>query len=223
MGGTVVIPTLVTERLFLRPIRRSDLDAYAALNADPEVQRYMSTGTEPWDSGRTWRHLAFLLGHWELGGTGSWAVERRADGEFLGVIGFWEPAGWPDSELAWRLARRWWGNGYATEGARAALAYAFEELGRERVISLIHPENRASIRVAERIGETLQGTTTLNGAERRIYGLDREGYVARFGSGADAGWSLSATAAPLGLYALLPASGSGTSGEREALPAVASS
>ena len=116
------VPVLETERLRLRAFRRSDFEDYAALKADPEVQRYLS---ESWDRGRSWRHLAFLVGHWQLGGAGIWAVEQRETGAFLGIVGFCEPEGWPGFELAWTLARRWWGMGYATEGARAALDHAF--------------------------------------------------------------------------------------------------
>jgi len=75
---------------------------------------------------------------------------------------------------SWALARRFWGHGYATEGAREALAHAFTAWGKDRVISLIHPENRASIRVAERIGERLQGRVDHLGREMLCYGLDRE-------------------------------------------------
>lgn len=167
------IPTLVTERLYLRPLRESDVDDYSALYADPDVVRFL-LGAQPWDRGRSWRHLAFLLGHWQLGRTGMWALEHRSSGAFLGTVGFAEPAGWPGCELAWALARRWWGNGYATEGARAALAYAFTRLQRPRVISLIHPQNQASVRVAERIGERLQGRTEHFDREMLCYGIDRE-------------------------------------------------
>ncbi len=175
----VDIPTLEAERLRLRPLRNSDFEDYAALYADPEVVRYLSSGAEPWDRGRAWRHMAFAKGHWELAGTGLWAVEHRETGAFLGLIGFAAPEGWPGFELAWTLARRWWGHGYATEGARAALAHAFDVLQKDRVISLIHPENRASIRVAERIGETLQGRIAHLGREMLCYGIDREAYLER--------------------------------------------
>ena len=172
------IPTLETERLRLRAFRKGDLEEYAALNADPEVLRYLNgAGAEPWDRGRSWRHMAFLMGHWQLGGAGMWAVEHRETGAFVGTIGFAAPDGWPGFELAWTLARRWWGQGYATEGARKALAYAFTALEKDRVISLIHPENRASVRVAERIGETLKGRIRHLGREMLCYGLDRETYL----------------------------------------------
>jgi RimJ/RimL family protein N-acetyltransferase len=168
------IPILETERLRLRPFRGSDFDDYAALKADPEVARYLSG--EVWDRARSWRHLAFLVGHWHLGGTGMWAVEHKETSAFLGLIGFAEPDGWPGFELAWTLARRWWGHGYATEGAGAALAHAFEVLKKDRVISLIFPDNHRSIRVAERLGETLQGRVDLFGKEMQCYGIDRESY-----------------------------------------------
>jgi RimJ/RimL family protein N-acetyltransferase len=172
------IPTLVTERLRLRAFRGSDFEEYAALNADREVLRYIAGGgLEPWDRSRSWRHLAFLMGHWQLSGCGMWAVEQRETGAFLGIAGFAAPAGWPGFELAWTLARRWWGHGYATEGARAALAHAFTAWHQDRVISMIHPENRASIRVAERIGERLQGRLQFFGREMLCYGIDRESYV----------------------------------------------
>ena len=171
------IPTLETERLRLRPFAKSDIDDYAALYADPEVLRYLGGGAQPWDRGRSWRHMAFLMGHWQLGGAGMWAVEHRETGDFLGVIGFASPEGWPGFELAWTLARRWWGHGYATEGARAALAYAFTILEKDRVISLIHPDNAASIRVAERIGERLQGRIQHFGREMLCYGVDRAGSI----------------------------------------------
>jgi RimJ/RimL family protein N-acetyltransferase len=166
-------PTLETGRLRLRPFRPSDFEDYAALNADPEVRRYLGGGEDPWDRGRSWRHLAFLVGHWHLGGSGMWALELRETGDFLGLTGFAEPEGWPGFELAWTLGRCWWGHGYATEGARAALAHAFEVLGKESVISLIDPRNQRSIRVAERIGQRLQGRIDHFGREMLCYAVDR--------------------------------------------------
>jgi RimJ/RimL family protein N-acetyltransferase len=180
MNSAKDVPTLETERLRVRPFRTSDIDDYAALYADREVLRYLGTG-EPWDRGRAWRHLAFIMGHWQLGGAGEWAIEQRETGMFLGVVGYSAPEGWPGFELAWRLARRWWGHGYATEAAQAALAHAFTAWQRDRVISLIHPENRASIRVAERLGQSLQARLQHLGREVLCYGIDREGYERRYG------------------------------------------
>jgi RimJ/RimL family protein N-acetyltransferase len=166
-----VIPTLETERLRLRSLRRGDIDDYAALNADPEVMRHVG-GT--WDRGRSWRHLAFLIGHWPLGGSGMWALEQKETGAFVGMVGFSEPEGWPGFELAGKLARRWWGYGYASEGARAALAHAFNVLQKNHVISLVRPDNHASIRLVERLGERLEGRTVVAGTDYLVYGIERE-------------------------------------------------
>jgi RimJ/RimL family protein N-acetyltransferase len=171
------VPILETERLRLRPFRRSDIEGYAELHADPEVMRHLLLGGEPWDRGRSWRHMAFVLGHWQLAGSGSWAVEQREAGTFIGMVGFSEPEGWPDLELAWTLARCSWGLGYATEAAQAALEHAFTVWHRERVISLINPENRASIRVAEKLGERLERRIHHCGKEMLCYGIDRETYL----------------------------------------------
>jgi RimJ/RimL family protein N-acetyltransferase len=176
----IEIPTLLTERLRLRPFRSTDFEDYAALNADPRVVRYLAAAAaESWDRGRSWRHMAFLVGHWQLKGCGTWAVELRESGVFVGMVGFAEPEGWPGFELAWTLAPRFWGNGYATEAARAALGHAFTVWRRDRVISLINPENRPSIRVAERLGESLEGRAGLFGREMLIYGIDRHTWLSR--------------------------------------------
>ena len=161
-----------TERLHLRMFREGDLDAYARMCADPDVMRYIGEG-KPLTRGEAWRSMAGILGHWQLRGYGLWAVEERATGALVGRIGHICPEGWPGFELGWMLDRAAWGKGYATEGARRALEYAFNELGRPHVISLIRPGNVASIRVAERLGETLEGRLRLYGDEALVYGIAR--------------------------------------------------
>ena len=169
---TALTVTLETERLRLRMFRESDLDAYARMCADAEIMRYLGEG-KPLTRAEAWRSMAGILGHWELRGYGLWAVEERATGALIGRIGHIHPEGWPGFELGWMLDRASWGKGYATEGARRALEYAFEALGRQHVISLIRPANVASVRVAERLGETLQGRVHLFGAEALVYGITR--------------------------------------------------
>jgi RimJ/RimL family protein N-acetyltransferase len=164
--------TLETERLRLRAFREADFEAYAAICADPEVMRYLGEG-KVLTRGEAWRQMAMILGHWELRRYGLWAVEERASGALLGRIGFFNPEGWPGFELGWVLRRESWGKGFATEGARRALAYAFTEMGREHVISLIYPANTGSIRVAERLGETLERRVELYGHDVCVYGIRR--------------------------------------------------
>lgn len=164
--------TLETERLILRMFREDDFEAYAQICADEDVMRYL--GGKTMTSAEAWRHMAFLIGHWQLLGYSHWAVEEKATGEFVGRLGFLNPAGWPGFEIGWTLRRESWGKGYATEGARRALRYAFAELGQRHVISLIHPENRPSIRVAERLGERHEGEAEIMGIKVLVYGIDRE-------------------------------------------------
>lgn len=161
-------PELETERLRLRQFRESDLDAYAALVGDAEVMRYIGTGNAM-DRTEAWRSIAGMLGHWQLRGYGMWALELKSTGEFVGRAGFLNPEGWPGFELGWTLARAHWGHGYAIESARRALAYAFDDLGRDRVISLIRPGNERSIRVAESLGEKRAGEVMLSGSVALVY------------------------------------------------------
>lgn len=90
---------------------------------------------------------------------------------FVGRVGLHYPEGWPDREIAWALARPFWGRGYGAEAAHATLAEAFGRLGFPRIIGLIDPANIRSIRLAERIGERLEGETVVRGHRVAIYAL----------------------------------------------------
>ena len=168
-----MIPELETERLQLRGLRIADLDAYARMYADPEVMRFLEQGA-PLDRGAAFRSMALHLGHWQLRGFGQWALEERATGHFVGRAGLWQPEGWPGLEVGWVLDRAAWGHGYATEAGQAAVAYAFEVLHAEEIISLIRPENSGSIRVAERLGETYLRDVELFGEVAHVYGRPRQ-------------------------------------------------
>jgi RimJ/RimL family protein N-acetyltransferase len=165
-----MIPRLATPRLLLREWRESDLEAHAALSADPEVMRYLGGVLERPES---WRQMALFSGHWALRGYGIWVIERRADGLVLGRAGLWNPEGWPGLEVGWGLARHAWGQGYATEAGRAAIEWAWKVLDAPRLISVIDPENRASMRVAERLGLRPVRRDTVRGRPVEIFGLER--------------------------------------------------
>lgn len=162
-----------SERLTLRMLRESDFGAYADMCANPEVMRYIGDG-QPLLRPLAWRNLAMMVGHWSLRGYGLWAAVEKSSGLFVGRIGFWQPEGWPGFELGWMLCRSFWGRGYASEGARAALQFAFTRLEQPHVISLIHPENTASIRVAQRLGESLAGSIEVMGKPALVYRITRE-------------------------------------------------
>jgi RimJ/RimL family protein N-acetyltransferase len=164
----VVIPELETERLRLRGLEASDFDAFAAMYADPDVMRFIEGG-RPLDRVAAWRSMALHMGHWQLRGYGQWALIERASRVFVGRAGLWHPDGWPGLEVGWALARPYWGRGYATEAARAAVGHAFGVIGAEEVISLIRPENTASIRVAERLGGRYDRAIELLGVVAHVY------------------------------------------------------
>ena len=171
-----MIPELDTERLRLRAPRLDDLDGYARMYADPDVMRFLENGV-PLDRAAAFRSMATHLGHWYLRGYGQWTLEERATGTFVGRAGLWQPEGWPGLEVGWTLARESWGRGYATEAGRAALDYAFNVLGADEVISVIRPDNTASIRVAERLGETYHRTIQLLGGEAHVYRIQIDAHL----------------------------------------------
>ncbi len=162
------IPVLRTPRLRLRAFTLADLDAYAEICADEEVMRYIGTGGAV---GRdvAWRHLALFLGEWALSGCGMWALEQRSDGAFIGRVGYLNPVGWPARELGWTLARSAWGQGYAFEASRAALAHGRDALGVTELISLVREGNTRSITLAERLGAKNEGLIPFLGGEALVF------------------------------------------------------
>jgi len=137
------------------------------MTADPEVMQYMGMG-KPNTSDMAWRSMAAMLGHWELLGYGLWALALR-DGPLVGHVGYIDVPGWPGFELAWMLGREHWGQGYAFEAAATALQLAQAQLGRDRIISLIRPGNARSIRLAEKLGASREGSVDLMGGPAELF------------------------------------------------------
>jgi len=144
---------LRTDRLVLREWRDSDLEAFAALNADPAVMRHFPAllSREESDAGAGRIRAAFDRQGW-----GFWAVDLPGEAAFIGFVGIGSPRFeahfTPCVEIGWRLAAAYWGHGYATEGARAALGFGFEVLGLDEIVAMTVPGNRASRRVMEKLG-----------------------------------------------------------------------
>lgn len=166
-----------TQRLLMRQWQQSDFEAYAEICADAQVMKYL-TGGRTFDRLESWRHLAFLMGHWQLKGFGHWAVEEKQSGQLLGRVGFLQPEGWPGFEIGWTLAKSAWGQGFATEAAKGALDIAFNQMGKEEVISVIHPHNEASKAVAKRLGESYSHNTELVGISLEIWKMTKQQYLA---------------------------------------------
>lgn len=167
------IPVLETARLRLRAHDAGDFGESAAMWGDPEIVRHI--GGRPSTREEAWGRLLRYPGHWALLGFGYWAVEEKATGAFIGDVGFAdyrreiEPPldGMP--ELGWVLARRGHGKGYATEAAQAALGWGDVHLGAARTACIIAPENRASVRVAEKCGYELAAETTYMGEPTLLF------------------------------------------------------
>jgi len=147
-----------TERLSLRPWALNDFDALAAFYAQESNAKYVG-GIK--DSDQAWRLLALHIGHWQLMGFGYWAVDEKASGEFVGCVGLWQSAGWPELELGYWLVAKHQGKGFALEAAQSCKAYAQNELKASSLVSYIDPANRPSIRLAEKMGASFEQTIEL--------------------------------------------------------------
>ena len=166
---SVQIPVLETERLRLRGRTMNDFPFFRDMWADPEFTRFI--GGKPLSEEDTWTKFLRMIGHWEVMGYGYWVVEDRDDGELVGEAGFGEfkrditPSIKTEPEIGWGFAPATQGKGYATEAAKAAIAWGDEHLGGARMSCIIDPPNTASIRVAEKCGFKEAARTTYQGGE----------------------------------------------------------
>jgi len=160
---TFEIPTVTTERLRLRAFRADYLDAYAAMQANPVVMRYLVMGRTSTPA-EVWRTMASSLGGWALRGYGLWACEKIDDGAFIGSVGIFQPLDWPEPELAYSLDQPFWRQGFATEAATAARDWFFGHFPFPRAASFIRPQNDASKRVVERLGAVCERLFELRGS-----------------------------------------------------------
>lgn len=147
----MAIHTIETERVLLRPFAPDDLDAFALICADPEVMRYIGDG-QPLSQAQTQTRLASIIEHRNRHGFGVWAAVDRTSGDLMGYCGLQFLDNTSEVEVGYRLARRFWGMGLASESARASLGFGFGQLALDRITAVVQPGNLASRRVVEKIG-----------------------------------------------------------------------
>jgi len=154
--GTMTLPQeLGTDRLLLRRWRDGDREPFAAMNADPRVMEHFPAVLTPQETDAM---IARIDEHFQRHGFGLWAVEVIGGPSFIGFVGLsvprFEAHFTPCVEIGWRLAADYWGRGYATEAARAAVAFGFESLGLAEIFSFTATQNIRSRQVMQRLGMT---------------------------------------------------------------------
>jgi RimJ/RimL family protein N-acetyltransferase len=167
------IPVLETPRLRLRAQTLADLAAYTALWSEPAVTRY-TTGRSI-TTEEIWARLLRNAGHWTLLGFGTWLVEEKATGAFVGEVGLFDyrrallfadgtTRPFTTPEVGWILSPAMHGRGYATEAVRAVLDWARGRFSATEIVCLIHPDNAPSLNVAAKLGFTPRETVTYRDA-----------------------------------------------------------
>jgi ribosomal-protein-alanine N-acetyltransferase len=170
------VSRLQTGRLTLRPFTLDDFEWHGRLYDDPEVTRWLGDG--PWlgplARERSERAVRCFIAHWDDHGFGVWAVEERRSGRFIGQCGLNtldRTLGTAEVEILWALEQPAWGFGYATEAARAALAYAFDVVRLDRIVALARPQNGPSRRIMDKLGMRWEREIDLLGGPAVYYAV----------------------------------------------------
>ena len=166
---------LETERLTLRHLEPGDLEALYALYRDPEMRRYFPDGTLTLEE--TQEELEWYFhGHPQHPELGLWATILKEKNQFIGRCGLlpWTIDGQDEVEIAYMIAKPYWGQGLGTEAAQGIREYAIEQLGFKRLICLIDEDNQASIRVAEKIGMAFEKEGSDELGPFHLYALERK-------------------------------------------------
>lgn len=168
----MTIPEFLTSRLRLRAFSEADAEVFHGLMAGEGVLRYFPS-TEVPSLQQVSRMITWFLNHWQERGYGDWVVESRATGEVMGRCGLLYIRDTAETEIDFLLGKAFWGQGYATEAARASLEYGFEEHLLEGVVGIVHPENLASQRVLGKLGMKQTRRTQYFGMDCYRYEVSR--------------------------------------------------
>ncbi|MCB0636656.1 MAG: GNAT family N-acetyltransferase [Lewinella sp.] len=163
---------LETPRLVLREFLPTDAPFFYEMNLDPEVIRY--TGDRPFTSTAEAEDFIRAYDQYKVNGYGRWSVMEKITGNYLGFCGLKFHPDTHETDLGYRLMRRYWGHGMATEASRACLAYGFKELGLTSIVGRVRQDNSASIRVLEKNGMRFWRHFDFEGHPGLIYRLTAE-------------------------------------------------
>ncbi len=156
-----------TKRLNLRQFINEDWKEIHGYYSDKEATKF--TFGHTLSEAESWRAMAGMIGHWQLRGYGPYAMEDKVSQKIIGIAGFWYPNDWPELEIKWALIRQYWGNGYASEAARAIQAAAIKHMPGISLISFIHSDNISSIKLALSINAIFEKQVEFRGGNWHIY------------------------------------------------------
>jgi len=163
----LVPENIETERLSLRQFIDEDWKDIHRYYSDKEATKF--TFGRSLTEGESWRAMASMIGHWQLRGYGPYAIENKTSKKIIGISGFWYPNDWPELEIKWALSRQYWGKGYASEAARAIQKTAIKYIPEISLISFIHSDNTASIKLALTINAVFEKQVEFRGGNWHIY------------------------------------------------------
>lgn len=163
-----------TERLLIRPFTLDDIDAAYAMNLDAEVNKYTGDGGIVSREEMERRIKEDVLGDYKKYGFGRLAVALKGENSFIGFTGLKYLADRKEVDLGYRFMKKYWGRGIATESARASIKLGFEVLGLERLVAMVLPENRASIKVLEKLNFTFKEEFEEEQERIKLYTLKKE-------------------------------------------------
>lgn len=181
----MTIPTMRTQRLVLRPFSGEDVGPLHLMLSEKGVLRYFPR-TDPPPRDRVQKMVSGSLRHWEEHGYGVWAVASPLTGDLMGRCGLQYLPETDEVEVDFLLGRAFWGQGFATEAARASVRYGFEKWSFESLVGIVHPGNKASQGVLQKLGMVCTEQTVYFGMEVYRFALERSAYDRASGSWATA-------------------------------------
>jgi ribosomal-protein-alanine N-acetyltransferase len=174
--------TIQTKRLFLRPFQESDLPAYhAQIGSDPDVMRYLPGGQAlPQEEFKSW--VDHFIEHWQARGYGFLVAELRSTGQLIGDCGLQWLDDLNEVEVGYAFGKAYWGQGYASEAARASLRWGFEDLGLASIVAVTHIDNHPSRQLLQKLGLRYLGQVTAYGGEVTHFRITAEEYQTQYGA-----------------------------------------